>query len=115
MLEKINTFYFIRLIFLHLYEEVKLDIIKYNKSLQKKFDISLINYKIFSNNYIEYDESKAKGKEYDSYNHRLRYEGEFKNGKRSGKGKETNFFREITFEGEYFNGRRWNGKAKNKY
>ena len=93
MLENIKTFYFIRLIFLHLDEEIKLDIIKYNKSLQKKLDISLINYKIFCNNY-------------------LNYEGGFKNGKRNGKGKETNFGR-IIFEGEYFNGRRWNGKAEN--
>ena len=115
MLENIKTFYFTKLIFLHFDEEIKLDILKYNKSWQKKFDISLINYKIFSNNYIVYDESNVKGKEYDNFNNIIiRFEGEFKNGKRNGKGKEYNYHGVKIFEGEYFNGRRWNVKTENE-
>ena len=65
MFENSKMFYFIKLMFLHLEEEKKLDMFRYNKGLKKKFDISLINYQIYSNNYTIYDESKVKGKEYD--------------------------------------------------
>jgi len=34
----------------------------------------------------------------------LIFEGEYKNGRKNGKGKE------LLFEGEYLNGKRWNGK-----
>ena len=41
----------------------------------------------------------------------LRYEGEFKNGKRNGYGHEYNSLHIIVYEGEYLNGKR-NGKGK---
>ena len=40
----------------------------------------------------------------------LVYQGEFKNGKRNGKGKEYDYFENIMFEGEYLNGKRWKRK-----
>ena len=41
------------------------------------------------------------------------FEGEYLNGKRwNGKGKEYNDNGELEFEGEYLNGKRWNGKGK---
>ena len=50
------------------------------------------------------------------------YEGEFKDGKRNGKGKEYNEKGELIFEGEYMNGVRLRGKesyfpvlSKSKY
>ena len=43
-------------------------------------------------------------------NNILRFEGEFSNGKRSGKGKEYNLDKKLIFEGEYLDGKRWNGK-----
>ena len=43
---------------------------------------------------------------------KLRYEGEYLNGKRNGKGKEYNH-NELIFEGEYINGKR-NGKGIRK-
>ena len=33
-------------------ETIKLDLIKYNKNLQNKLDINLINYKLLSEKYI---------------------------------------------------------------
>ncbi len=36
-------------------------------------------------------------------------EGEYKNGKRNGKGKEYNRYGDIIFKGEYLNGKKWNG------
>ena len=40
------------------------------------------------------------------------YEGEFKNGQKSGKCKEYDIDHEIIFEGDYLNGKKWNGKGK---
>ena len=44
-------------------------------------------------------------------NSKLRFEGEYLNGLRNGKGKEYSNG-EIVFEGEYLNDKRWNGKGK---
>ena len=49
-------------------------------------------------------------KEYE--NGYLIYEGEYINDKRNGRGKEFDISGNITFEGEYKNGNRWNGKIK---
>ena len=52
----------------------------------------------------------GKGKEYyDDY--RLSFEGEYKNGERNGKGKEYKGD-QVIFEGEYLDGKIWNGKGK---
>ena len=42
----------------------------------------------------------------------LKYEGEYLNGEKHGKGKEYNEYGELIFEGEFLNGKKWNGKAK---
>jgi len=47
----------------------------------------------------------GKGKEYNSYNYKLEFEGEYLDGKRNGKGKE--YWNDILkFEGEYLNGKK---------
>ena len=107
MLDKTLPEYFIEKIYSYTNEKTKLDIVKYNKKLQKRFDLSLINYKRFSSKYI-YFESKGKGKEYNKYGDMI-YEGEFLRGKRNGKGKEYYYSNSIKFEGEYLNGNPWNG------
>ena len=87
-----------------------MELIRYNKRLQKKNNISLINYKFFSGRYIIY-ETKTKGKEYNVDDNTLIYEGEYKNGEKSGKGKEYYDMDKLLFEGEYLN-RLKNGKGK---
>ena len=109
MLEKIKSEFFNQLMFYHLYEKTKLEIIKYNKKFQKQIKIDLINYKFWSKKYIEF-ETNEKGKEYDSYTDKLIFEGEYLNGQRNGKGKEYEK-NKLIFEGEYLNGQR-NGKGK---
>ena len=52
------------------------------------------------------------GKEYDHFG-RLIYEGGFANGKRHGNGKTFNVGN-IEFEGEFYKGRKWNGKGYDK-
>ena len=42
----------------------------------------------------------------------LIFEGEYANGKRHGKGKEYIKPNIISFEGEYFEDKKWNGKIK---
>ena len=115
MLKKIQSIYFIKILFLYIDDKQKLKVIKYNKSLQKNIDLSIINYKHFSKRYIIY-ESNEIGKEYYGYKDILLFEGEHKNGERNGKGKEYDYDGNILFEGEYLNGKR-NGKGKeyNKY
>ena len=44
-------------------------------------------------------ETNIKGKEYDGESDNLLFEGEYKNGKRNGKGKEYNDVGELIFEG----------------
>ena len=110
MLKNIKSSYFIDLLFLFIDEKQKLKISKYNKNLQKKLDISILNYQHFTGKYIIY-ESNGFGKEYDGYEDRLIFEGEYLHGERSGKGKEVDI---LEYEGEYLHGKR-NGKGKVYY
>ena len=110
MLKNVKSIYFIQKIFSFVNDYPKLKLVKYNKSIQKNINISIINYIHFRGKYIIY-ESKGRGKEYDSYNDSLVYEGEYLNGERNGRGKEYNWNSKILFEGEYLNGKR-NGKGK---
>ena len=64
-----------------------MNILKYNKHLQNKIDINLINYKFFSRKYIIFEKNGIV-KEYDKYDDNLILEGEYLNGKRNGKRKD---------------------------
>ena len=109
-IKDIKADYFVQKIFSFLDEKVKLKLLIYNKSLQKKADINLTNYKLFSGKYIVY-ESNGKVKEYSSSNDYLLFYGEYLIGKRNGLGKEYENNIDIIFEGEYLNGIR-DGKGK---
>ena len=104
LLGKIKNIFFLRFIFSHLGDKIKLELVKYNKKLQNKIDIKLINYKFYSCKYIIY-ETNNKGKEYHGCYDLLLYEGEYLNGKRNGKGKEYDYDGNVIFEGEYLNGK----------
>ena len=100
MLRKIRSKYITKNIFSYINEKTKLNLIKFNKKLQKELCIKIINYQILSGRYIEY-ETNDTIKEYNAYNDLLIYEGEFKEGKRNGKGKEYNNEGKLIYEGEY--------------
>ena len=87
----------------------KLQILKYNNQLKNKTDINIGDYIRFSGRHIIYM-GKGKGKEYNNYDNKLIYEGEYSKGERNGKGKEYDNG-ELIFEGDYLNGKR-NGKGK---
>ena len=134
MLENVKSQYFVKLLFTFLLHKRKLRIVRYNKQLQKKLDINLIFYKNMTNKYIIY-ETEGIGKEYNLEGELLfkghyhngerngygeeyifsnikykKYKGEYKDGKRNGYGKEN--YNYNTFEGEFKNGKYWNGKYK---
>ena len=99
--------YIIKQLFSYLSENKKLSIIIYNKNYQNLFEINIEDYK---KNCIAFIEGDRNGKCKEFYkNNELRFEGEYLNGKRSGKGKEYKHNR-LEFEGEYLNGKRWKGK-----
>ena len=108
MLQNIKSYYLIKFIYTFVHETQKLKLVRYNKSIQKNLNISIINYKHFSGRYIIY-ESNGFRKEYYGYNDTLIFEGEHLNGKRNGKGKEYDKFGKVIFEGEYLNGKEWIG------
>ena len=106
MLKKIKSLYIAQIVFSLLEESTKLKLVKYNKVLQKRININIINYKAFSGRYIIFRKN-GKVKEYDSYNDTLIFEGGYLNGKRNGKGKEYDEYNgNLKFEGEYSNGKR---------
>ena len=105
MLANIKSTYFNKLLFSHLTVEKELDIIKYNKNFQTQLGLNLKHYIFLSKNYIVY-EKKNYGKEYIGKTVTLAYEGEYKNGKRNGKGKEYNLEGQLEYEGDFKNGKR---------
>ena len=114
MLDNIKSFKNIKDIFAYVEEIKKLEIVKYNKSLQNKISINILNYKVFSGRYIIY-EKNGYGKEYDAYTDKLIFEGEYLHGKRKVNGKEyikeyNNYQDNLIYKGEYLNGQK-NGKG----
>ena len=109
-LKNIKSKYIMIFIFSYLEEKRKLEIIKYNKNIQNVLDIKLINYKFYLGKSLIY-ELNGNFKEYNEYYDFFKFEGEYLNGKRNGKGKEYYFDGNLYFEGEYLNGKR-NGKGK---
>ena len=110
MLIDITSNYIFQKVVSYVYEETKLNLFKYNKNLQNKLNIGLINYMILSKRYIIF-QNDGEGKEYNDYYSELIFEGKFFKGKRHGKGKEYDYKGKLIFEGEYINGKR-NGRGK---
>ena len=104
MLENIRSTIILKKIFKLVDDGIKLKIIHYNKRLQNKINITILNYQIFSGKYILYEEN-GRIKEYNSYNNKLLFEGEYSNRKRNGKGKEYYNKGNLAYEGEFSNGK----------
>ena len=106
----IKSSFILKNIFSFLSEKEKLNIITYNKQLQKILSVAFEDYERISGKY-RISQGNRIGKEYIKYTDRLLYEGEYLNGKRNGKGKEFYDDGKLLFEGEYLKGYR-NGKGK---
>ena len=107
---KIKSLINIKMIFSFLIEKKKLILIIYNKQIRNKLGIDEGKYKKLRKREIR-GERNGKGVEYDLSTFLITFEGEYKNGKKDGKGKEYEF-NKLKFEGEYKKGKR-NGKEKN--
>ena len=112
-INSIKSQYILKLVYSFLNEKQKLNMIIYNKELQKKLDVDIEEYKKVSGKY-KVGEKNGKGKEYELNTNKLIFEGEYINGKRNGKGKEYYYNGNLKFEGEYLNGKIWNWKGYDK-
>ena len=56
MLNNIKSHYFLEKIFSIINNKRKFKLVKYNKILQNKLDIAIMDYKIMSSKYIEYEQ-----------------------------------------------------------
>ena len=85
----------------------------YKSNLNSEISIKFSEIQLkFQGDYIN-GERNGKGKEYE--NDKLIFEGEYLNGERNGKGKQYDYLGRKIFEGEYLNQKRWNGKYKVYY
>ena len=123
--ESVKSKYIQELIISFLDETYKLDLIRYNKKLQNILEINLNTYKEKSQS-LKIGKKDGYCRIYDLYTMSLKFEEEYKNGKKNGKGKEFYKSHEyyeneyskgekdgsiLIYEGEYLNGKR-HGKGK---
>ena len=109
-IESIKSLYITKIIFSFLSDNVKLNLIKFNKKYQNKLGI---NIEYFEKLYGKY-EIKIKngiGRIYSLDKNRLIFEGEYSNGLKNGKGKEYYDTGKLKFTGEYINGNKIKGKG----
>jgi len=109
----IKSSFILKKIFSFLSQKPILNMIMYNKELQKILLVDIKDYKKISGLY-KIGEKNGIGREYTINTNALIFEGKYLNGKRNGKGKEFYYNGELKFEGEYLNGKR-NGKGKEYY
>ena len=109
LIGNIKSAYIIKGIFSLLNEKQQLNMIIYNKQLQKILGVDIKDYKKISGKY-RIGEKNGKGREYSLIEDKLIFEGEYLNGKRNGKGKEYYNDVKLIFEGEYLNGKKWKRK-----
>ena len=74
------------------------------------FKIYIITVKKYEGEFLN-GKRNGKGKEYYYYNGKLKFEGDYLNGEKNGKVKEYYDNGKLKYEGEYLNGKR-NGKGK---
>ena len=116
MIENIKSLYILNQIFSLVEERIKLRIIIYNKIMQYKLNRNINYYKRINDAEIKIDKNgfgtirslNEDGKQ------EITFEGQYKNGKKNGKGKE--YFHIFSnkifiFEGTFKNGKK-NGKGK---
>ena len=99
-LKDIKSSFIIKILFSYLTRKKKLDIIMYNKQLQKMLLIDTKDYKSQSGKY-KIGGKNGKGSEYLIDTNILIFEGEYLKGKKNGIGKEYNKKGILEFEGEY--------------
>ena len=104
----IKSNYILKNLFQMLIKRRYLDLINYNKALQNSLKIDINDYKNTGKK-IKIGKRNGFGKVYKLDKKILLFEGEYLNGRKSGKGKEYYENGNIKFEGEYLNGKKLEG------
>ena len=109
-IKNIKSKYILRRIFTILVNNRKLDLIIYNKALQKIIMVDIEDYKRESGRIKKMEDDKNMyGYEYKLDTDLLIFEGEYLQGKKNGKGKEYYYNGKLKYEGEYLNGKKIEG------
>ena len=111
--KEIKSNYILKGVFSFLSVKQILNMIIYNKHLQKICGVDIEYLKKISGKYKIGDKNGI-GKEYKLGTNELIFEGQYLKGKRNGKGKEYNENSVLKFVGEYLNGKKWNRKGYGK-
>ena len=110
MLNKIKSKYILHNVLIHVNNIQKLNILRFNERIQNKLEINIIDYRRLSGKYQIIKDNELKI--YNSYNNRILFEGQYSNENKNLNGKEYNEKGDILFEGEYYDGKKWNGTEK---
>ena len=86
MLDRVKSIHFVKRLFRLISEGKKLKVVKYNRNIQHKLNITILDYKSFIGTYTAF-EGNGIVREYYSYNDVILFEGEYLNGRRNGYGK----------------------------
>ena len=110
MLDRVKSIHFVKKLFRQVSEGKKLKVVKYNRNIQHKLNVTILDYKSFIGTYTAF-EGNGIVREYYSYNDVILFEGEYLNGRRNGYGKLYNEDAVLIYEGTFLNGRK-HGKGK---
>ena len=110
MINKIKSKYILQNVFIHVNYIQKLNIIRFNKRAQNRLEINIVDYRRLSGKYkiIKNNETII----YNTYNDKILFKGLYSNENKNVFGREFNEEGEIIFEGEYYDGKKWNGTEK---
>ena len=110
IMTSIESSFILNEIFSFLNMKRKLNLMIYNKQLQKKQEIDIEDYKNISGKY-KIGGKNGLGSEYILKTNKLVFRGDYLNGVKNGQGKEYCVNGKLKFEGEYLKGKR-NGNGK---
>ena len=109
ILNQIKSLYIIKKVMLFLHQNKKLGLIKYSNYWLNKFNLNIEDIKKASQKYRIIDENNFL-KEYLLDTNILIFKGEYLNKKRNGKGKEYHYNGRLKFDGDFINGKKMNGR-----
>ena len=112
-IKNIKSPYIFKKVFSFLCQITKLSLIAHNKKIQKVFQIDTESFRKISQRY-RIIQNDGKGQEFLINTNYLIFEGEFKKGKKHGKGYEYYYNKNLTLDIEYFNWEKTE-KTKNGY
>ena len=108
LIKNVKSSFILNIIFSFLDISIKLQIIKYNKSHQKKLNIDIVDYIELSGRYIKY--FNGKGIEMLLKKNIKIFEGEYLNDRKwKGEGEEYDNFGQLIFKGKYSDGKQTTG------